>query len=48
MFSIVEIAKKLIAANKYIKNVLINQLERYKYKGIITEKEYNELINMMK
>ena len=48
MFSIVEIAKKLIAANKYIKNILINQLERYKYKGIITEKEYNELINMMK
>lgn len=48
MFSIVEIAKKLIAANKYIKNVFINQLERYRYKGIITEKEYNELINMIK
>ena len=47
-FSVVEIAKKLINAHKYVENIFIKQLDRYLLKGVISKKEYRELIDMMK
>jgi hypothetical protein len=47
-FTVVEIAKKLIQAHKYVENIFIKQLDRYLLKGIISKKEHKELMDMIK
>ena len=46
-FTIVEIAKKLIQAHKYVENIFIKQLDRYLLKGAISKKEHQELMDMI-
>lgn len=47
-FTVVEIAKKLIQAHKYVENIFIKQLDRYLLKGTISKKEHKELMDMIK
>lgn len=47
IFSIVEVAKKLIQAHKYVENIFIKQLDRYLLKGVISKKEHKELMDMI-